>query len=158
MLANIHSKMRSAHRSYIFLSSPARHSLLVSEKTEGKMTINHLHLKVSDVGRSVEFYCSMFGFREKVKFSDDFLFLQDESGFDLALDRVESVKPMPDGIHFGFALDSRKKVEDLLEKFKTKYPRLLEQTEIKDNGSWGDFGCVDPDGHHIQIYWDVDLH
>ncbi len=122
------------------------------------MTINHLHLKVSDVSKSVEFYCSMFGFKEKVKFSDDFIFLQDESGFDLALDKIETVKLLPQGVHFGFALDSKQKVIELLQSFKTKYKSLLKSSEIKDNGSWGDFNCVDPDGYNIQVYWDVDLH
>ena len=122
------------------------------------MTINHLHLKVADIGKSIAFYSAVFGFKEKVKFSDKFYFLQDPSAFDLALDEIENVKPLPPGVHFGFALKTKTDVEALLNKIKAAYPTLLESQEIRDHGSWGDFNCMDPDGHPIQVYWDVDLH
>lgn len=122
------------------------------------MTINHLHLKVADIGKSIAFYTTLFGFKEKAKLSDKFYFLQDESGFDLALDETEVVKPLPDGVHFGFAFKTRAEVQALLEKAKETYPMLLSDQDLKDHGTWGDFSCTDPDGHPIQVYWDVDLH
>jgi len=121
------------------------------------MTINHLHLKVADIQKSIAFYTSLFGFREKVKFSDKFYFLQDSSGFDLALDEKSEVLPLPPGFHFGFALQNREQVIAALEKFRSAYPELL-HGGLNEHGSWGDFNCTDPDGYAIQVYWDVDLH
>ncbi len=67
------------------------------------MAFYHLHIKVADVQASLEFYRQIFGFKEKVKFSDDFLFAQGETGFDLAIAQTkDQVKPLPDGVHLGF--------------------------------------------------------
>ena len=121
------------------------------------MTINHLHLKTRNLEESVKFY-SLFGFKEKVRITKTLLFLQDEAGFDLALDQVDFVEELPKGVHFGFALKSRNDVESVLGLLKQSYPHLLSHNEIRDNGSWGDIELTDPDGYPIQIYWDVDLH
>jgi catechol 2,3-dioxygenase-like lactoylglutathione lyase family enzyme len=101
------------------------------------MTLNHLHLKVANIQNSIAFYTRMFGFREKVKFSEVFYFLQDEAGFDLALDQVASVMPLPAGVHFGFALKDKGEVLALLEKMKANYPGLLLNPELNDHGVLG---------------------
>ncbi len=122
------------------------------------MTINHLHLKVTDIQKSIAFYSSIFGFKEKVKFSDDFYFLQDSAQFDLALVQLKEVKALPEGVHFGVALKTREEVVGLLEKMKAQYPSLLLDSTLNDKGTWGDFNCTDPDGYPIPVYWDVNLH
>ena len=88
------------------------------------MTINHLHLKTRNLEESAKFY-SLFGFKEKVRITETFLFLQNEAGFDLALDQVDSIERLPNGVHFGFALKSRSDVERILCLLKQTYPHLL---------------------------------
>ncbi len=119
----------------------------------------HLHIKVADVQASLEFYREIFGFKEKVKFSEDFLFAQDPAGFDLAIAKAkEPVRALPEGVHFGFCPGTRDAVVEKFQKMKRLYPQFLADDAIQDRGNWGDFNCTDPDGYPIQVYWDEGLH
>ncbi len=122
------------------------------------MALTHLHLKVADVQKTISFYKELFGFKEKVKFSDDFYFLQDESGFDMAIAGADGKVPLlPKGVHFGFRVESKAELTQAFDKAKASYPKLLKENQINDHDKWADFNCDDPDGYPIQVYWDPNL-
>lgn len=122
------------------------------------MNLNHLHLIVGDLERSKAFYSQIFGFREKMRYGPNLLFIQNDSGFDLALTPATSVESLPKGVHFGFSVSNRAQLEEFFAKVKQFFPKSLSLSEPSDHGDWGSFSCVDPDGYTVEIYWDSNLH
>jgi catechol-2,3-dioxygenase len=119
--------------------------------------LNHLHLLVKDLGKSKEFYCELFDFSENASYGPELLFLQNKSGFDLALTPVDKSVKLPEGIHFGFSLNSKEELDAFYQKAKELYPEKINE-EPRDHNSWGVFTCSDPDGYILELYWDEQLH
>lgn len=122
------------------------------------MDLNHLHLMVANLDKSKEFYVGLFGFREKASYGPDLLFIQNASGFDLALTPSPSVQALPKGIHFGFSVADHLSLLEMFEKVKTTSPESLTQAAPSNHGDWGSFVCLDPDEYTIEVYWDSNLH
>jgi catechol 2,3-dioxygenase-like lactoylglutathione lyase family enzyme len=120
------------------------------------MDLNHLHLMVRDVARSRKFYEAMFGFKEKIWYGDDLLFLRNEHGFDLALSPSPNPEKMPNGVHYGFSVKEPRKLAEIYKQGNELYPECF-PTEPKDYGDWGTLVCQDPDGYNFEIYWDMNL-
>lgn len=121
------------------------------------MDLNHLHLMVADLERSKAFYADLFGFKEKQRYGPDLLFIQNSSGFDLALTPTSNVERLPKGIHFGFSVPGRSQLDELFQTVKRLYPAHLKSERPQDHGDWGTFTCADPDGYTIEVYWDQNL-
>lgn len=120
------------------------------------MDLNHLHLTVRDLEASKDYYSKVFDFYEKARLGADLLFLKNKEGFDLALNRGEIVSAFPDCIHFGFSFTSQDELLAIYMKAHKVFPKLFPE-EPKDRGGY--LSCVgfDPDGYHIELYWDPNL-
>lgn len=114
------------------------------------MTPNHLHLHVVDIAAARAFYQQWFGLRAKC-WRGPVLFLRSEDGFDLALEQVERVEPMPRGVHFGFRLDEPEMVRALhASMVEASYP--VQDLHAGPELVW--FRVRDPDKYPIEVYWE----
>lgn len=120
------------------------------------MDLNHLHLMVKDIRSSKKFYETLFGFKEKIWYGENLLFLQNDHGFDLALSPTENPVRLPEGVHYGFSVSEKERLEAIYSAGKNIYPDCF-QTAPKDHGDWGTLVCEDPDGYLFEIYWDENL-
>jgi predicted lactoylglutathione lyase len=111
---------------------------------------------VKDLSLSKKFYEDMFGLREKISYGEDLLFLQNSHGFDLALTPTENPQSLPKGVHFGFSVNEKNKLDEIYRMGKERYPQCFQETP-KNHGNWGTLICKDPDGYHFEIYWDENL-
>jgi catechol 2,3-dioxygenase-like lactoylglutathione lyase family enzyme len=115
------------------------------------MQLNHLHLHVASVERAQAFYARLFGFTQHV-WHDEILFMRDEAGLDLAL-APGPKDEMPPWFHFGFRLESAEAVRALHDKAQADGVAIREP--LADEGDFVWFRCTDPDGHAIEVYWEV---
>ena len=111
----------------------------------------HVHLHVRDLERSRSFYKTWFDLRDGLD-EGDLQFVVGR-GVELALARDPETSPLPPWFHWGFKLGSAAEVEDL-------YHRLVEagvaivKPLVRDE-SLALFRCADPDGHAVELYWEV---
>lgn len=128
--------------------------------------LRHLNLNVSDLERSVAFYCACFGLVEISR--------SDESGIErhgraqrlrqavlssagtrdlLALSEWEQAPVGPKGLdHFGFVLESDSELPALLERVVEKGGALGRSGTREDRGIREAFAYVsDPDGYAIEL-------
>jgi catechol 2,3-dioxygenase-like lactoylglutathione lyase family enzyme len=115
------------------------------------MQVNHLHLRVSDIARSREFYERFFGLREHV-WHGDVLFMTDEARFDLALAPGDRDERFPPWFHFGFRLASGAHVRHLFDHLTRAGATIVQALEEHDDLVC--FRCADPDGYVIEVYWE----
>jgi catechol 2,3-dioxygenase-like lactoylglutathione lyase family enzyme len=111
---------------------------------------------VKDIKASQAFYEAMFGFKEKIWYGPELLFLQNAHGFDLALTPTAQPQPLPKGVHYGFSVSDRKLLDELYHRGQQLYPDCF-RTPPKDHGNWGTIVCTDLDGYPFEIYWDENL-
>ena len=115
------------------------------------MQLNHLHLHVASVERAQTFYARHFGLRPHVV-HDDILFMRDDAGLDLAL-APGPADELPPWFHFGFRLDDAAAVRALHERMCADGVAM--RHPLTDDGDMVWFRCADPDGHAIEVYWEV---
>jgi len=122
------------------------------------VTIGHVHLKVSDLARALEFYCGVLGFELTQRLGDEAAFVS-AGGYHhhLGLNTWESkggAPPQPGttGLyHVALRYPTRLALADAL--------RRLEQAHIPLDGA-ADHGVSealylrDPDGNGLELYWD----
>lgn len=118
-------------------------------KEAGKMDLNHLHLHVRNLARAKRFYEAYFQFREHMRVAH-ILFLRNTSGFDLALVPDRTPGSFPEWFHFGFRLGSEDAVRKLHRRMVAEG---VEAEEIEEYDGYVTFGCEDPDGYAIEVYW-----
>lgn len=81
------------------------------------MNLNHIHIGTKDLKKSVELYSSIFGFKKKFRFDHDpGIFLDNETGFLIAIDPVDDIPTFPSWFHIGFCLDSESEVQKIYQK------------------------------------------
>lgn len=116
------------------------------------MDLNHLHLHVRDIAASRRFYEKYFGFhRERIN-EGDFVIVQNDDGFDLALALDGPAPIMPQWFHFGFRLANADAVRELYKQMNSDGIEIF-----KELGGYDDyvtFRCADPDGYVIEVYWE----
>lgn len=116
------------------------------------MDINHIHLAVRDIEKSIEFYSANFGFRHRVD-HDKCVFMTNDDGFDLALDPEIEPVAFPKWFHIGSRMKTPDEVKSLFEKINSNSPENIRRAlEVYDDFVF--FRCVDPDGHEIEVYWE----
>ena len=71
--------------------------------------INHVHIGTKHLNKSVDFYCKIFGFKKKFDHEPG-VFLHNEAGFLIAIDPVDEVPQFPSWFHFGFCLNTIKRL------------------------------------------------
>jgi catechol 2,3-dioxygenase len=125
-----------------------------------RVSVGHVHLKVADLGRSVDFYCGVLGFSVTQRVGDSAVFLgAGEYHHHLALNTWESRggEPPPTdstGLdHFALRYPDRASLADALLR--------LQQAGIRIDGA-ADHGVSeaiylrDPDGNGVKLYRDRD--
>jgi catechol 2,3-dioxygenase-like lactoylglutathione lyase family enzyme len=115
------------------------------------MTLNHVHLGTKDIKRSVEFYCSVFGFKKKFD-HDPGIFLENEAGFLIAVDPVEELPNLPSWYHLGFCLESEQETLEMHRKCISLNVRIVRDL-IHRKDQFASFFILDPDGNKIEISW-----
>lgn len=120
--------------------------------------IGHVHLKVSDLERSVKFYKEAFGFDEMVRYGDSAAFLS-AGGYHhhIGLNTWESAGGNPPrqgstGLyHFAILYPTRK---ELARALKRLIDLKIPIDGASDHGVSEAIYLHDPDFNGIEIYWD----
>ena len=132
---------------------------MVKEKTiDPNVRIGHVHLKVANLQRALDFYCGVLGFELTQRYGEEAAFVS-AGGYHhhIGLNSWESRdgSPPPKGAtglyHFAILYPTRAALADAL--------RRLMQANISLEGA-SDHGVSealylsDPDGNGIELYWD----
>jgi catechol 2,3-dioxygenase len=137
--------------------APREQSLTPSPIDSG-VRVGHVHLKVSDLGRALAFYCGVLGFNLTQRFGDQAAFVS-AGGYHhhIGLNTWESRggSPPPPGTtglyHAAILYSTRRALADALKR--------LMQAEIpldaaSDHGVSEALYLRDPDENGLELYWD----
>ena len=120
--------------------------------------IGHVHLKVSDIRRSLDFYCGVLGFELVMMYGEDAAFVS-AGGYHhhIGLNTWHSRNGAPapgntTGLyHVAILYPNRKDLAGALQQLRAhKYPL----TGASDHGVSEALYLNDPDGNGIELYWD----
>ena len=127
-------------------------------KIDPRVRIGHVHLKVADLQRALDFYCGILGFEVNQRYGQEVAFVS-AGGYHhhIGLNTWESRggSPAPKGTtglyHFAILYPTRAALADAL--------RRLTQANVSIDGA-SDHGVSealylhDPDENGIELYWD----
>ena len=120
--------------------------------------IGHVHLKVSDIERSLAFYCDLLGFQLTMKYGDQAAFIS-AGGYHhhIGLNTWHSkgAPPAPvNGVglyHTAIVYPTRRDLAAILDRLRhANYPL----TGASDHGVSEALYLNDPDGNGVELYWD----
>lgn len=120
--------------------------------------IGHVHLKVSDLPRSLWFYCDLLGFEVTTTYGDQAAFIS-AGGYHhhIGLNTWQSkgqpkANPHSVGLfHTAILLPERRDLAELLKRLhENDYPL----TGAADHGVSEALYLDDPDGNGVELYWD----
>ena len=120
--------------------------------------IGHVHLKVSDIQRSLDFYCGLLGFDLVTLYGDSAAFIS-AGGYHhhIGLNTWHSKDAPPakkDGVglyHTAIVYPTRKDLAQIYMRLKDHaYPL----TGASDHGVSEALYLNDPDGNGVELYWD----
>jgi catechol 2,3-dioxygenase len=131
---------------------------MAAETIDPRVEIGHVHLKVADLDRSLDFYCGVLGFELQQRIGDEAAFVS-AGGYHhhIGLNTWHSkAAPPPPArstglFHLAIRYPDRRALADAL--------RRVSQAGIKLGGA-SDHGVSealylsDPDGNGIELYWD----
>ena len=115
------------------------------------MTLNHVHLGTKDLKKSVEFYSSVFGFKKKFD-HDPGIFIENNSGFLIAIDPVDELPNLPSWYHLGFCLSLETEALDMYKKCLSLNVKIVRELMHKEN-QFVSFFVTDPDNNKLEISW-----
>ncbi|WP_299094697.1 VOC family protein [uncultured Winogradskyella sp.] len=127
-------------------------------KIPNQTRIGHVHLKVSDLQRSLDFYCNLLGFEVTMKYGSDAAFIS-AGGYHhhIGLNTWYSKNaPKADTnrvglFHTAILYPTRKDLALILDRLIQKnYPI----TGSADHGVSEAIYLDDPDGNGVELYWD----
>ena len=110
--------------------------------------VNHLHLVVVDLGRSIAFYTQGLGFEECYTSASGVVFLRSPAHDSLALEEATCDR-RPGVDHFGFALSDPDGLGVLVDKVVATGGGVLDQGELARGHPQA--LVTDPDGHVIRL-------
>lgn len=120
--------------------------------------IGHVHLKVSDLKRSLDFYCTLLGFDLVSKYGNDAAFIS-AGGYHhhIGLNTWYSKNTKPASIyapglfHTAILYPTRKDLALIYQRIlENNYP----MTGVADHGVSEALYISDPDENGIELYWD----
>ena len=127
-------------------------------KVPAQTRIGHVHLKVSNIQRSLEFYCDLLGFEVTQKYGNDAVFIS-AGGYHhhIGLNTWYSKNAAPAPLHAAglfhlvILYPTRKDLAIIFERLrKALYPL----TGASDHGVSEALYLNDPDGNGVELYWD----
>ena len=127
-------------------------------KIPAKTRIGHVHLKVSDLQRSMAFYCDLLGFELVTMYGDQAAFVS-AGGYHhhIGLNTWQSKgappapKYAPGLFHTAIVYPERKDLAAILQRLiDNEYPL----TGASDHGVSEALYLDDPDGNGVELYWD----
>ena len=127
-------------------------------KIPGQTHIGHVHLKVADLKRSMEFYCDLLGFEVTTMYGTEAAFIS-AGGYHhhIGLNTwySKNAKPAPlnnTGLfHTAILYPTRKDLAMIYDRLrKAFYPF----TGFADHGVSEALYLNDPDGNGVELYWD----
>ncbi len=121
--------------------------------------IGHVHLKVSDLQRSIDFYCDLLGFELMMKYGSQAAFISaggyhHHIGLNTwhSLDSGPAPERAPGLYHTAILYPERKDLAAILQRLlDTKYPNI---TGASDHGVSEAIYLDDPDKNGVELYWD----
>ncbi len=131
---------------------------MTSYKIPSQTRIGHVHLKVSDLDRALEFYCDLLGFELITTYGDQAAFIS-AGGYHhhIGLNTWQSKgapKAEKKGVglfHTAILLPTRKDLAFLFNRLNEQsYPF----TGAADHGVSEALYLDDPDGNGVELYWD----
>ncbi|MBV6479289.1 MAG: Catechol-2,3-dioxygenase [Ignavibacteria bacterium] len=130
----------------------------VKYKIPSDTRIGHVHLKVSDLKRSLEFYCGLLGFDLTQMYGKDAAFIS-AGGYHhhIGLNTWYSKNSPPADpesvglFHTAILYPQRKDLAEIYDRLrKNNYPL----TGASDHGVSEALYLEDPDGNGVELYWD----
>ncbi|WP_425390672.1 VOC family protein [Ekhidna sp.] len=129
-----------------------------SFKIPAETRIGHVHLKVSNIQQSLDFYCGLLGFELITTYGDDAAFISaggyhHHIGLNTWMSKDGSPPPRhTTGLfHTAILLPTRKDLAILLHRLRdAKYPI----TGASDHGVSEAIYLNDPDQNGVELYWD----
>ena len=127
-------------------------------KIPAKTGIGHVHLKVSDLARSLDFYCGLLGFELTMKYGEDAAFIS-AGGYHhhIGLNTWYSKNSPPAPVHsaglFHVAIlyPTRKDLATIFHRLRqADYPL----SGASDHGVSEALYLNDPDENGLELYWD----
>ncbi|TXH59958.1 MAG: glyoxalase [Bacteroidia bacterium] len=123
-----------------------------------KTRIGHIHLKVSDLNRSLEFYCDLLGFELTTMYGNQAAFIS-AGGYHhhIGLNTWHSkgLPPAPANsvglYHTAILYPTRKDLAAIYDRLRRAYYPL---SGASDHGVSEALYLDDPDGNGVELYWD----
>lgn len=120
--------------------------------------IGHVHLKVSDIQQSLDFYCGLLGFELITMYGNDAAFISaggyhHHIGLNTWYSKGQSPAPahMVGLFHTAILYPTRKDLAAIFDRLhKANYPL----TGASDHGVSEAIYLDDPDGNGVELYWD----
>src|SRR3954451_7765498 len=120
--------------------------------------IGHVHLKVSDIDRALDFYCGVLGFELQSRWGGDAAFIS-AGGYHhhIGLNTWHSKGGSPPApgttglFHFAIRYPSRRALADALKRLQDAGAPL---SGASDHGVSEALYLNDPDQNGIELYWD----
>jgi catechol 2,3-dioxygenase len=130
----------------------------MAEPIDPGVDIGHVHLKVADLDRSLDFYCGVLGFELQERLGDEAAFVS-AGGYHhhIGLNTWQSRggSPPPPGstglFHFAIRYPTRRALADALRRLSEAGIRL---GGASDHGVSEALYVSDPDGNGIELYRD----
>lgn len=127
-------------------------------KIPDQTRIGHVHLKVSDLERALQFYCGLLGFELMQKYGEQAAFISaggyhHHIGLNTWFSRNEppAAKRSVGLFHVAIVYPSRQELARILDRLsKNDYPL----TGASDHGVSEALYLDDPDKNGVELYWD----
>lgn len=124
----------------------------------GDTRIGHVHLKVAELQRSLDFYCGLLGFELTATYGKEAAFISaggyhHHIGLNVWFSKNASPAPKntPGLFHTAILYPSRKDLANILDRLqKAGYPI----TGASDHGVSEALYLDDPDKNGVELYWD----
>lgn len=127
-------------------------------KIPAQTRIGHVHLKVSDLQRSLDFYCGLLGFELIMQYGEEAAFISagkyhHHIGLNVWYSKDKPPAPVraPGLFHTAILYPSRKDLAEILQRLnEAGYPL----TGAADHGVSEALYLDDPDKNGVELYWD----